>query len=104
MIATGYVVAAVARNTEEGNGIAMILFIINVFLGGAFVPPEVMPDWLKLLANGVPLTYFTDALRQATVGLAPLHPQPVNLLFLAGWLAAAVLIARRFFRWDVGEV
>lgn len=46
------------------NMITLPLFISS----GAFMPVEVMPSWLQVIAYGNPLTYLVDALRLCLLG------------------------------------
>jgi len=99
-IALGYVIAAFTRTEEQANGVTQIVSVPMMFLSGIFFPLEFLPDWLRAIAYLMPLTYLGDALRQVMVNGVPLVPLGVDVLVLAGWLIACMLISGRFFRWQ----
>ena len=55
----------VIRNQEVLLGVTVLLNLPLMFASGAMFPTSTFPWWLKLVANGNPLTYATDAIRQA---------------------------------------
>ncbi len=98
-IALGYVIASFAPTEDAANGLTSIVQFPLMFLSGIFFPLEFMPEALRYVAYLLPLTYLGDALRQVMVGGSPLVPLAVGLAILAGWLAAALAVSARFFRW-----
>ncbi|MET1232551.1 MAG: ABC transporter permease [Candidatus Limnocylindrales bacterium] len=99
-IALGYVIASFAKTEEAANGITQIVSVPMMFLSGIFFPLELLPDWLRGVAVLMPLTYLGDALRQVMVGGVPLVPLAVDVVVLAGWMIACLLISARYFRWQ----
>ena len=100
MLAIGYAVAAVARNTEAAGSYANMITFPMMFLSGVFFPLGAMPGWLQPLINLMPLKYAVEALRGPMLdgaGVGETWPQlAVLLVIFAVFLAFAV----RFFRWD----
>lgn len=100
MLAIGYAIAAIARNTEAAASYANMLTFPMMFLSGVFFPLGAMPGWLQPLINLMPLKYAVEALRGPMLdgaGMAETWPQlAVLLAIFAVFLAFAV----RFFRWD----
>jgi ABC-2 type transport system permease protein len=99
-IALGYVIAAFARTEEAAQGITQVVQVPMMFLSGIFFPIALMPEWMKVVATVLPLTYLGDALRQTMVGGSPFVPLAVGLAVLAGWLVVCLGISARFFRWQ----
>ena len=99
-IALGYVIAAFSKNQESAAGISSILSFPLMFLSGLFFPIDFMPDFLKPVVQIIPLTYLADALRQVMVGSNPLHPLEVDASIIGVWMAACMLLALRFFKWE----
>ena len=58
-----------------------------------------MPGWLNRAAGLFPIKAFTDALRACyyPVGHGGITG---NMLVLAAWAVAGVLLTQRFFRWN----
>ncbi len=100
MLAIGYAIAAVARNTETAASYANMVTFPMMFLSGVFFPLGAMPGWLQPLIALMPLKYAVEALRGPMLdgaGMAETWPQlAVLLAIFAVFLAFAV----RFFRWD----
>jgi ABC-2 type transport system permease protein len=70
------------------------------FISGVFVPVSELPDGLRQVADVLPVKPFVDALIEAfdprTTGLGIDGP---DLLVLAAWGIAGLLLAMRFFVW-----
>lgn len=98
-ISLGYVIAAFARTEDAANGMTSVVQFPLMFLSGTFFPIDSMPDVLKGVARVLPLTYLSDALRQAMVGGTPFSPLWICFAVLAGFLVACFAISARFFRW-----
>lgn len=96
--ALGLAVAGLVPSAQSApvivNGIILpLLFISNVFI-------EVEEGMLVTVSNLFPVRHFADALQAAY------HPDvagpldPVDLIWLAGWGLAALLVAWRTFSWE----
>lgn len=99
-ISLGYLIAALSPTEESVFGISSVLNFPMMFLSGIFFPLEVMPDWIRPVVQAIPLTYLGDGLRQLMVGAPPVHALGLDALILGLWLAAAVTLSIRLFRWE----
>lgn len=99
-IALGYVIASFAKTEEAANGMTSVVQFPLMFLSGTFFPIDAMPDFMKVVARALPLTYLGDGLRQVMVAGTPFAPLWVCFAFLAVWLVVCFGIAARFFRWQ----
>jgi ABC-2 type transport system permease protein len=92
----GLLLAGTLR-AEATLALANGLFIAFLMLGGIVLPVDHLPGPLASLAEVLPASALSDALRIALSGSGdPLGP----LVILAAWGAGAVLLAVRFFRWE----
>ena len=69
-------------------------------LSGVFFGTDVFPDWLRIMADALPLTQFNTAMRQIAtegVGFAGIMP---SLLVLGVWGAFSYTLAARTFKWE----
>jgi ABC-2 type transport system permease protein len=98
--AIGYVVATFAATEETATLVTNVITFPLMFLSGVFFPIAQMPDFLQPVAVALPLTYLADALRQVMVASEAFAPLVVEVGVLGGWLAAALLISARQFRWQ----
>lgn len=97
--AFGLMVAALGETPEATRGYSIMVTLIMVMLGGAWVPTFVFPQWLRKLTVVIPTRWAMDGLDGMTwrgLGFsAALVPIGVLLLFTA--LFGAVAVMR--FRW-----
>lgn len=96
----GQLIAALARKQETARAMAQVLAFPLMFVGGLFLQPDLFPKPLATVAQWTPAAVVGDLLRPALIqGNFGTRPAP-NLLVLVGYLAAALAISTRFFKWD----
>jgi len=69
-----------------------------IFLSGATVPLEVMPESVRHISTFVPLTYAVRLLRGMWFG-EPWSEHMLDVAVLVGLLLVCGTLASRFFRW-----
>ena len=99
MFSVGYVIAALARTARAAQVIGMALLYPMLFLSGAGMPLEVMPESIQTISNFLPLTYVVRLLRGLWFG-DPWSSLLVETGVIIGIAAACTAIAVRFFRWE----
>ncbi len=99
MFAVGYLIARLAPNARVAQVIGMVVLYPMLFLSGAGIPLEVMPDSIRTISDYLPLSYVVRLLR----GLW-LNESWGSLLLetgvLVGILILCAAIAARLFRWE----
>src|SRR5699024_5015034 len=100
MLAIGYAIAAVSRNTEIAASYANLITFPMMFLSGVFFPVASMPIWLRPLINIMPLKYGVDALREPMLYGNGIESIWIDLLVLAGLFVVFMVFAVRYFKWD----
>ena len=92
------IIACLVKTRERFMGIGQVLTMPLFFASNAIYPLAVMPDWLKIVARGNPLTYQVDALRAlmieggvSTLGLG------TDLLVEVAVLVALITIGARLY-------
>ena len=99
MFAVGYLIAAAARTARAGQVIGMVVLYPMMFLSGATIPLETMPESVRATSDFLPLTYAVRLLRGLWFG-----ESWGSLLFetgvLVGILVASTALAVRLFRWE----
>ena len=74
------------------------LYLVLLLLGGVVLPVDHLPPLLADLAQVLPASALSDALR---IGLGAASGDALGpLALLAGWGAATALLAARTFRWE----
>jgi len=96
----GYALSSFIRNEDAALPTTMAFTLPLYFISGVFVPVTSLPHWLADVGEIFPVRHFAGAL------LASYNPHTTglgftgrDLLILAAWGAAGLLIALRKFSW-----
>lgn len=100
MLAIGYAIGSFAKNQEVAQAITLIITFPMMFLSGSYFSTDNAPPTLQPIINTLPLTHLNDALRQIINNGATLASIQNDLLILAAWVVAGLLLATRAFRWN----
>lgn len=97
--ALGFVLAGLMRTARSAQIVAMVLFYPMIFLSGATIPREVLPETVRQYAQVLPLTHVVNLLRGLWAGDGwGQHLTEVGIL--AGLLLVGVIISAKTFRWE----
>ena len=95
----GFLIASWAPNERTATMVAMLVYFPLIFLSGATLPIELMPEVLQNATKVLPLTWGVDLLQGAWVeGAAP--NWTLGIAILAGTTVVCSSLSIRFFRWD----
>jgi len=97
--ALGFVLAAVLPTTRSAQTVGMVLFYPMIFLSGATIPREIIPETVRTYAQILPLTHVVNLLRGLWTG-DPWSSHFTEVGVLLGLLAAGVIISAKTFRWE----
>lgn len=97
LFALGMLAAAVAPTSRAAIGIGWVLFFPSMLLGGIYFPTEEMSAEMRRVGEFTPLGSALHAVRDTWMGL---HPSPLYLGIMAGYVIVGGVLAARFFRWD----
>jgi ABC-2 type transport system permease protein len=96
----GYALASLIRNEDAAQPITQAVMLPLYFISGVFVAAAVLPSWLVNVADVFPVRHLADAL------LVAYNPHTMgngfaagDLLVVAAWGVAGLLIAVRRFSW-----
>ena len=99
--ALGMAVAALIPNGEAAPVVANFTFFPVAFVSDLFFPTEGAPGWVGAIGSVFPVKHFAKALQTDfnpfTTGSGF---QWGHLGVLVVWMAAAVVVAVRYFRWE----
>jgi ABC-2 type transport system permease protein len=99
-LSIGLLVGAVAKTQQAATSIANLVIVPMAFLGGAFVPLDFAPAWIRQVSYAMPLRYLVTGMQDVMArGEGPASALPA-IGILLGFTAAVVAIAVRVFRWD----
>lgn len=97
--ALGFIVSSLAKKMQTALGIALIAMYPMMFLSGATLPVEALPEVLQKVTLFIPLTYVVNILRDGWNGTLFTSGALVDMSILAGILVISTVIGTRFFRW-----
>jgi len=96
----GLLVGAVAKTQQAATSIANLVILPMAFLGGAFIPLDFAPAWIRQASYVMPLRYLVTGMQDVMArGEGPASALPA-IGILLGFTAVVGAIAVRVFRWD----
>lgn len=96
----GLFVGAVAKTQQAATSLANLIILPMAFLGGAFLPLDYAPQWVRDASYAMPLRYLVDGMQNVMArGEGPSAALPAIGILLAFTLIVS-LISVRVFRWD----
>lgn len=99
LLAIGFAIGSFAKSPEVANAASFLISFPMMFLSGSYFPTDSAPGFLMPVIRALPLTYLNDALRQIVNNGADLAGVQTDILILAAWMVAALLLSTRAFRW-----
>jgi len=99
MFSAGYLIASVVKGARTAQIVGMVIFYPMMFLSGAGMPLELLPDSIKRISDFLPLTYVVKLLRALWFG-ENWGEHLLETVVLVGILVICTAISARFFRWE----
>lgn len=97
-VGLGIVVTSFTKDQETAQMLMMTLMFPMMFLGGVFFPIQQMPWYMQDIAQFLPLTYASNALRKVMVLGAGIPQISTELIVLIGFGIVMIAIALPVFR------
>lgn len=94
----GMLIASVAANMKQANLLCTILYFPMLFLSGATIPYEIMPDRMQSIVNILPLTQGIKLLKSVSLGTGEAITAPLIMLPLLALVF--LIISIKCFRWE----
>jgi ABC-2 type transport system permease protein len=96
----GLLVGAIAKTQQAATAIANLIILPMAFLGGAFLPLDFVPDWVRQASYVMPLRYLVTGMQDVMArGEGPAAALPA-IGILLGFTLVVGVVAVRMFRWD----
>ena len=100
MAALGVAWSHVIPNYDAAAAYKNIIFLPVIFISGVFYDVDNAPQFLKDIAQALPLTHIIDGLSGALVTGKGVGDHWSGLIVIALWGALGLCLAVRGFRWD----
>jgi len=97
--ALGFVLAGLLPTARTAQIVAMVIFYPMIFLSGAGLPREILPESIKKFAQVLPLTHVVTLLRGLWMG-KPWENHFLEVGILSALLLIGILISAKTFRWE----
>jgi ABC-2 type transport system permease protein len=95
----GFCLGSIAKTQQAVMAVGNIVIFPQIFLSGVFYPIESMPELVHPIAQLLPLSFVSTAMREiANNGSSMLEIVP-TLIGIAVWFVIAFVLATRLFVW-----
>ena len=96
----GLMIAALGRSPEATRGLAILVTLLLVMVGGAWVPSFLFPPWLQAAAAWTPIHWAVDGMDAMTWRALPLQAAAAPVAALCGFALLFGVVGLWRFRWD----
>ncbi len=101
--ALGIGLAGLVRSAEGSSAVVNAIYLPMAFLSGSFFSPHSFPDFLRAIADVLPLTYFIELVRDVMLHGHEIWSEPAAVAVIAAWGAVGLAVALRRFGWEPHE-
>jgi ABC-2 type transport system permease protein len=98
--ALGTAMTAAIPNADAGPAVVNASILPLLFISNVFIPLQNPPAWLDFVSKVFPVRHFADAMVGSFFALSGSGLQGNDLLVLAAWGLAGLLLSFRFFSWE----
>lgn len=95
----GFILAGVMPTARTGQVVSMAIFYPMLFLSGAGLPLEMLPDGVRKFSNFLPLTHVVTLLRGLWIGDS-WSQHTTEVIVLLSLLVIGVVVSAKTFRWE----
>jgi ABC-2 type transport system permease protein len=95
----GYLIASLASTARIAQTVGMVIFFPMMFLSGAGMPLQLLPDTLQQVSKFLPLTYVVKLIQGLWFG-DPWRTLWLPTLVLVGMVVVGTAASVKFFRWE----
>jgi ABC-2 type transport system permease protein len=96
----GLLVGSFAKTQQAATAIANLIILPMAFLGGAFIPLDFAPAWLRHVSYVMPLRYLVTGMQDVMARGEGAGAALLPIGILAALTVVLTTIAVRVFRWD----
>ncbi|MFC4004730.1 ABC transporter permease [Prauserella oleivorans] len=96
----GMLVGAFCKTEEAASGVANLITLPMAFLSGAFLPVEMMPQWLQGVSWIFPMRHLNEGMLDFLARGQGYEAFWLPALVLIGFTVVVGLVAAKAFRWE----
>lgn len=95
----GFVLSGILSTARTAQAVSMVIFYPMLFLSGAAIPLEVLPETLRNYTVVLPLTHVVTLLRGLWIGSGWAN-HLTETVFLIVMLIVGLIVSAKTFRWE----
>lgn len=95
----GFLISATAPNSRAATAISFLVYFPMLFLSGATIPLQIMPETVKAISKILPLTYCVEILQGTWMG-DPIGLYLNDILILLAITGICAVLSIKFFQWE----
>ncbi|MFZ0547746.1 MAG: ABC transporter permease [Candidatus Promineifilaceae bacterium] len=96
-IASGYLIAGVAPTSRIAQVVGQLIYFPMMFLSGAAIPLQLMPDGVRHVAELLPMTMMVHLFQDLWFGNGW---YVTGIVVMLGLLVVGAILSARYFRWE----
>ena len=101
--ALGLAITTAVRSAEGSSAVVNAVYLPMAIISGTFFSPTSYPHFLRVVADLLPLTYFTKLARDVILHGKEIWADPGAITWVACWGAIGLAVAIARFRWEPRE-
>jgi ABC-2 type transport system permease protein len=98
--ALGVAITVVIPNADAAPAVVNAVILPLLFISNVFIPLENPTGWIDIAGKIFPVRHFADALVSSFFQLSGSGLHTNDLLVIAAWGAAGLVVAVRYFQWE----
>ena len=99
-VCIAFAVSTLIASADAAAPVTNLAVLPLYFISGVFVPEEQIPSYLRDIATFFPIKHLAQAVREPIIHTSGTGISATNLLVVAAWGIAALLIAARTFQFS----
>ena len=96
----GVAISSFVPNADAAPAVVNFTVLPLLFISNVFIPLENPPQWLDIAGKIFPIRHFADALINSFFQLNGSGLRVNDLIVIAVWGLAGLVVALRFFQWE----
>jgi ABC-2 type transport system permease protein len=101
--ALGLALTTLIKSSEGSSAVVNAIYLPASFISGAFFSSHSFPQFLRAIADVLPLIYVIRLVRDVMLRGAEIWNRPAAVAIVAGWGIVGAIVAARRFRWEPRE-
>jgi ABC-2 type transport system permease protein len=98
--AMGLGLTGLVRSAEGSSAVINAVYLPMAIISGTFFSTKAYPGFLHGIASVLPLTHFTELVRDVTIRNQHLWSHPDDIAVVLAWGVVGLVAALRTFRWQ----